>query len=192
MSTILSDRDKLSLKKAEEQLELHRLLSEIREIDLTKHRTEQERVIKSLDSFDIVKERKKAPAKKAKKHWQTVQKHKREARRRHYVNEKNKRKYEWKGLFEEAQKSGDEAGVWYKWLSRESTRSANKQRPGWKITEEEFREFIWPALAGRIPVIQRYDKDGYWSLHNTWWSVEGKAVFDGKEHLLRELGYTIG
>ena len=199
----LTPKMKASLKAAEELLELHDLLVKIRDDHLNRGVSDEERILAALESFDIVKERKKATSSAAKRkkqetklHWKTIQKRKREARRRHYVSEKNKRKYEWKQIFEQAKASGDEAGAWYKWLGRESTRMAHKKRKGWKITEEEFREHIFPSLLDgegkpRIPVMQRYDKDGLWELPNMYVTVEGRVVFDGKEYELKKLGYCL-
>jgi hypothetical protein len=194
-----------SLKRAEELLELHDLLSKIREDSLAKVKTDQDRLLESLESFDIVKARKKTkPAKKTKEHWKVRDKKRREARRRHYVSEKNKRKYEWKQIFEQVKNTDTStaegyafaARAWYNWLGRESTRMAHKRRKGWKVTEEEFRTYVWPALLDgegnpKIPVMQRYDKDGLWELPNMYLTVDGSVVFDGKEYLLRSLGYII-
>lgn len=193
----LTPKMKESLKRAEELLEAHELLSKIRDDTLTKTKSDQDKLLESLESFDIVKARKKPKAKKGnsgKDHWRAREKRKKEARRRHYVSEKNKRKYEWKQIFENAKASGDPAGAWYQWLGRESTRMAHKRRKGWKVTEEEFRTYVWPTLLDgegnpKIPVMQRYDKDGLWELSNMYLTVDGSVVFCGKEYLMRELGY---
>lgn len=199
--TTMTPEMEASLRAAEELLELNSLLSKISEVDLEKVSTASENLLRKLDSFDIVKARTPSKAKPKKgrsgaEHWRAREKRKKEARRRHYVNEKKKRKYEWMEIFEHAKASGDEAGAWYKWLGRESTRMAHKKRKGWVVTEEEFREHIFPSLLDgegkpRIPVMQRYDKDGLWELGNMYLTVEGKTVFCGKEHVMRQLGYIL-
>lgn len=195
----MSAEMRASLKKAEEAIELHALMERIEKIDLSAVSTATEKIVRGLASFDLVKARspaKKKPGRSGANHWKARKARAQAKRSRAYVAEKKKRKYEWEGIWKEAKASGDEVKAWYLWLSRESTRMAHKKRAGWEISEDQFREFLFPCIVDaegvpQVPVFQRYDKKGKWSLYNIWMTVEGKVVYDGKECLLRSLGYIL-
>ena len=61
------------------------------------------------------------------------------------------------------------------------------------LTEEEFVNTLWPAVAGRLFVIQRYDSKLPIALDNIYAlrTASGEVLFDGKEHKLRTLGYIL-
>lgn len=75
---------------------------------------------------------------------------------------------------------------WYAWVTKK-----------WKgvehFTLEEWLGVIWPAMDGRVPYFTRYDTGRGYTLDNLLVREDktGDVIFDGKEYLLRRLGYII-
>lgn len=78
---------------------------------------------------------------------------------------------------------------WYRYLRKQWLQQKIKV----ELTEEQFAEVLWPVIDGYVFSVRRYDFKKGIDLHNIW--VEdidtGNVLFDGKEHVLRELGMIL-
>lgn len=61
------------------------------------------------------------------------------------------------------------------------------------LTEDEWHNVLWPAVQDHVFIIHRYDPHRAISLDNIYAvrTATGEVLFDGKEHLLRTLGYIL-
>lgn len=78
---------------------------------------------------------------------------------------------------------------WWEYL----TAGWRRRKAPYTLSEQEFVETLWPAVAGRLFVIQRYDSKLPIALDNIYAvrTGTGEVLFDGKEHKLRTLGYIL-
>lgn len=122
---------------------------------------------------------KKVKAKPRKQHWRTAKRKRRqyyeavaEPRRRSKVAEQIKTAEGWWEY------------LTYHWKIR-------KQKVD--MTFEEWESALYPAVAGSVFVLQRYDSKLPIALDNVYAvrTANGEVLFDGKEHKLRTLGYIL-
>lgn len=182
-----------SLKSIQEDLDYAALMSSLESLDVSKAMTSQQKFLEELKENGSIKAKlrkpKVQPKPKPKVHWAVKRARRRAARARAYGSEKRSNKVWWEGVLEDP----DQPKAWYTWLSKNSTRSRDQKRKGWEITLEEFREHVYPALKGSVPVISRYDLSLGWTLDNTLWvdTATKQVLFCGKEFTLRSLGYIL-
>lgn len=145
----------------------------------------QEDLVRRLT--EEVKPRAKKKVERKRKSWQAKKKTKKLRKQREYRNRSARRNAEWAEML-----GKEDPKSWYKWFSRVSNTSWAKKK-GWEITEEEYTEFIHPALRGRVPTVQRYDTKKPWSMKNTLWvdTETREVLFDGAEHTLRQGGWIL-
>ena len=172
----------------EELLEASEILQRIMGIDLNKVELERYEALRPVDKLieDLKQDKalqrgpkaKGLPRVRKKVHWRTKRR-----RNREYYHAKTK----WKNLEKRAEslKTGEGwyAHVILKW----------DQRGIPHFTLEEWLEVIYPLLEGRVPYFTRYDTGKGYVLDNILVREDktGDVVFDGKEWLLKKLGYIL-
>lgn len=171
----------------EDVLELLRTLEKINDINLDRLSTEKFEALRPVDQLVETLKRDKTLRRgpkdrsmgtRKKVHWKTKRRKWREQYHR------NGKRYRLAKI--EKQLSSPEG--WYEYLIFE-----------WKkdkvdfFTREEWLEVIWPALGGKVPYFNRYDTKKGFTLDNVVVYETGtrKVLFDGKEHLLRKMGYIL-
>lgn len=61
-----------------------------------------------------------------------------------------------------------------------------------ELTREEWDMLVAPAVGDKLPNIRRYDTSKPVGLSNIWVvGRKGEVLFDGKEHVLKSLGYIL-
>lgn len=121
----------------------------------------------------------KAKQKKRKQHWRTAKR-----KRRQY--------YEAVASPRRKQKLAEQLTTAEGWWEH-ITSSWKRKKQTVLLTEDEWHNVLWPALAGHVFIVQRYDPAKPISLDNIYVTrtATGEVLFDGKEHLLRMLGYVL-
>lgn len=181
-----STKEEKDLKRAQELLQVADLLSTLEELDLDQiHRdglSDIDKMVEDLQNSKAVQRKVKKktahvqPNKKL--HWKTKRKRKRD----YYRDVVKYRRLEVRG---ELLSSGSEG--WWKYL----TQMWQRKKVEVEMTYDEWNEHIWSQLDGRVPVINRYQTRKPISLGNVYVTESGNhknVLFDGKEHLLREMG----
>lgn len=166
---------------------MSRLLDTLRGIDLEKLASEKEKALKPQDRMirDLKANKKvgrylkgKTPPRK-KIHWKQKKRNLRNYYHEHVKPRRSRRRADLLTTPE----------GWWVYLME-----------GWRdnkipvrMTEEEWTGEVYPLLDGRLPIIQRYDVTGPISLGNVYVvdSDTRAVLFDGKEHLLRKMGYCL-
>lgn len=171
----------------EEMLEAARLLERICRIDLSKLEEERFEALRPVEKLveDLRNDKKlyRGPGKglgkpKKKVHWKT----KRAKWRQYYQTSVKPRRAD---KLEEQLTTPE---GWYAYVTRK-----------WKVRDiphfslEEWTETIYPLLGGRVPYFSRYSTKKGFTLENTLVRATGtgEVIFDGKEHVLRKLGYIL-
>lgn len=176
---------------AEEALELERVLSVIKGIDLDRAIEQKqaemlpvERAIARLNNGGSLVRRAKAKSvRKKKAHWKTRQARKRAENQLYYARRLKDRRRE-----ELAEKLKTAEGWW-----EHVSGTWKRKRVGLKITKEEWLTEVWPKVEGRIFITYRYNTKEAMSLGNMLVkdSDTDNVLFDGKEYALRKNGYIL-
>ena len=165
--------------------ELNDLMQQIGNIDLEKVKLEREDKMLPMEKLvaDLKRDgkvsriiKRRSPVKKL--HWKTKRK-----KRREYYHSVMKVKRISKNAVLLSTPEG-----WWEYL----TTSWKRKKIPVDMTEEEWLEVVWPTLKGRVPLFARYDTNRGIALDNIYVRDNRnlKVLFDGKEHLLKTLGYT--
>jgi hypothetical protein len=186
----------------EELLEASALLAKISAIDLDKLDVERyealrpvDRLIEDLQSDKKVREWKVKPKKKTKPHRHSP-KCKGNCRNRcgsgHWTAKRKK----------ERDYSKSRRGYLRNWRA-DKIRTAKGMYSlvvlDWRkkgkpfLSLEEWETVLYPLLDGRVPSFTRYDTEEGFTLENTVMADldTGNIIFDGKEYILRKLGYIL-
>lgn len=147
----------------------------------------KEKLVQKLSADLAVVRRKKKPKRLS---WQKKRANRRAIQRKYQEGRRERVNKEWALKLIEGKPED-----LYFWVSKKRGDARYKyQRPEWKISYEEFLEYVYPTLGDRVPLVRRYDAKRPWTLGNTVWldSENVKSIlFDGKEHSLRKGGYIL-
>lgn len=169
-------------------LELQAVFDQLKGIDLSKldeeieqRKTKIEKLTEDVALGNKWERRlhKKKPVGRPKLHWKTREANRKATRKKYYENTwKPRRKNE---LVEELKTSEG----WYKHITRL-----------WKgevMTLEEWEEWLWPKLEGRVPVFKRDDTKKGWTLDNVsmYESRTGVLISSSEDYKLKLLGYAV-
>jgi hypothetical protein len=173
----------------EEALEMQELFLKIREIDLGEVNKERlsgmtalDKLINDLKHEQPIATHRRTVAKKAKPHYKTVQAKRRRKDREYYhevLKPRRRRALATELLTPEG---------WWKYLGNTWKQMGTVV----ELTYEQFLEYVYPMSVGSgyVPIFFRYNPKAPLSLGNILVrdSETRKVLFDGKEHLLREMG----
>lgn len=170
-------------------VELQRTFEQLQSIDLSKLDEEIEarktKIEKLSEDVALGKKwerrlhKKRSPG-RPKLHWKTREARRAATKKRYYENKWKPRRQ--KEMAEELKT----AEGWYKHITR--------LWKGDRLTLEEWKEYLWPKLNGRIPVFKRDDTKKGWTLDNIsmYESGTGALISSSEDYKLQALGYAIG